>query len=105
MKNEKELDKKLIEKISYKNYTDKELMNIDVDAKHLENAFSSLDYYKSMKPLPLLQKQILYLLVVDGYSIKQVAKILNIKKIQVTRLKKQAIKTFKKNLRKNRGEK
>lgn len=76
------------------------LDNIDVSYKTPENAFSNIKHYKAMKQVEEKQKQALYLLTVEEYSLKKVAKILNTTTKDVIRLKKKAIKSFKKNLKK-----
>lgn len=95
-----ELDVKLVEKISFKNYTGIEFANIDLDSEHPENAFSDEKYYKAMKDIPRQQKKALYLLAVEGLSIKQVAKMLNVTQEKVIELKDLAIEKFKKNYKK-----
>lgn len=95
----KHLDVKLVDKISFKSYTGIEFANIDLDSNHPENAFTDIRYYNAMKDIPLEQKKILYLLVVEGLSIKQVSKIFKITPDEVINLKELAIKNFKKNLK------
>lgn len=96
----KELDVKLVEKISFKNYTGIEFANIDLDSNHPENAFDDVKYYKAMKDIPLKQKKALYLLAVEGLSIKRVAKLLDVTQNEVLELKDIAIKKFKENYKK-----
>ena len=97
---QKKLNKKLIDKISYKNYKENDFIELDVDSNHQEKAFTDFKYYKAMEEVSLLQKKALFLLTVYGFRIKQVAKMLNVSEKVVTKLKKQAIKNFKKNLKK-----
>lgn len=91
-----------ITKISYKNYllTNNNLEDIDVDINHLENIFYNENYYKAMKIVPLKQRQILYLLFVKEYTIDEVAKMLKTTSSNINKLKQNAIRNFKKNLKK-----
>lgn len=41
--------------------TDKEFMDIDVDAIHLENAFNDPKHYAAMKKLNIREKEVLFL--------------------------------------------
>lgn len=95
-----------ISKLSFEKYLSKQensFDNLDVDYKHPENAFSNPKYYKAMKRVPIIQKQALYLLVVDALTSNEVAKILNTTPRNVNYLKGQAIINFKKNLEKLDG--
>lgn len=94
------MNKNLIKKILYENYTKNEFTDIDVSAEHPENAFEDKKYYQAMKQVPILQKRVLYLIEVCGYSNKQVSKMLNIKVKKIIKLKKQAIRNFITNLKK-----
>ncbi len=93
-------NKYILKRFKYKNYMKNQFAEIDVDAEHLENAFEDKQYYKAMKQVPIIQKRILYLVEVCGYSYKQVARMLNIKVKKVIKLKKQAIRNFRENLKK-----
>lgn len=91
---------KLLDKITYKNYTGNEFTNVDLDEEHIENAFANEKYYYAMKNIPLLEKKVLYWLIVRELSIKQVSKILKKAPNEIITLKKQAIIHFKNNLSK-----
>lgn len=94
------LSEEHIAKSSFLNYLLKEnsLENIDVSYSEPEKVFSNYQYYIAMKKVPLKQKQALYLLVVDEYTVNEVSKILNTSTDNVYKLKQLAIKNFKKNL-------
>lgn len=94
-----------INKISYKNYllNINEIDNIDVDINHLENIFHNEKYCKAMKKIPLKQRQVLYLLFVEEYTTKEVAKYFHTTTNNVNKIKQNAIKNFKKNLEELNG--
>lgn len=87
-----------INKISYKNYllNINEIDNIDVDINHLENIFHNEKYCKAMKKVPLKQRQVLYLLFVEEYTTKEVAKYFHTTTDNINKIKQNAIKNFKK---------
>lgn len=87
-----------INKISYKNYllNINEIDNIDVDINHLENIFHNEKYCKAMKKVPLKQRQVLYLLFVEEYTTKEVAKYFHTTTNNINKIKQNAIKNFKK---------
>lgn len=102
-----ELSDKQINKLSYKNYLQRntdEIDNIDVDINHLENIFHNERYYKAMKKVPLKQRQVLYLLVVKEYNLREVAEILKTTTSNISKLKRNAINNFKKNLEEQNGQ-
>lgn len=94
-----------INKISYKNYllNINEIDNIDVDINHLENIFHNEKYCKAMKKIPLKQRQVLYLLFVEEYTTKEVAKYFHTTTNNINKIKQNAIKNFKKNLEELNG--
>ena len=94
-----------IHKISYKNYllNTSEIDNIDVDINHLENIFHNEKYCKAMKKVPLKQRQVLYLLFVEEYTTKEVAKYFHTTTDNINKIKQNAIKNFKKNLEELNG--
>ena len=94
-----------INKISYKNYllSTNEIDNIDVDINHLENIFHNEKYCKAMKKVPLKQRQVLYLLFVEEYTTKEVAKYFHTTTDNINKIKQNAIKNFKKNLEELNG--
>lgn len=91
---------KLLDKITYKNYTGNEFSNVDLDEEHIENAFANEKYYYAMKNIPLIEKKVLYWLIVRELGVKQVSKILNKTPNEILTLKNQAINHFKENLSK-----
>lgn len=93
---------RILDRISFKNYTeDEELNNLDLDAKHLEKAFTNKKYYLAMLNVPKKEKEVLYYIVVQNYSLNKTSKIMNLSKTEILRLKKQAIEHFKENLKKS----
>ena len=89
-----------IRKISFKNYllNNNELEDIDVNINHLENIFHNEKYCKAMKKVSLKQRQVLYLLFVEEYNTKEVAKYFQTTTDNINKIKRKAIKNFKKNL-------
>ncbi len=71
-----------------------------IDINHLENIFNNKTYYKAMKKVPLLEKKVLYLNICENEDLDTICNILKLSKKQVTRLRKNAIKHFRENLRK-----
>ena len=99
-KEQKKFNSKLLEKLTLRKFSNE----LDVNSEQPEKAFSSLEYYKAMKEVPLNQKKALYLLVVCEFSLLQVAKMLNKKPSDILSLSLLAIKNFKTNLRKGNEE-
>lgn len=96
-----ELSDKQINKLSYQNYLQNnidEIDNIDVDINHLENIFHNERYFEAMEKVPLKQRQVLYLLVVKQYNLSDVAEIFKTTTSNISKLKRKAINNFKKNL-------
>jgi|GEM_PF-2442204 sigma-70, region 4 len=101
-----ELSDKQINKLSYQNYLQNnidEIDNIDVDINHLENIFHNERYFEAMKKVPLKQRQVLYLLVVKQYNLSDVAEIFKTTTSNISKLKRKAINNFKKNLENKNG--
>lgn len=72
MKNfEKISTKEYFDKESIKNYTGNEFDDIDLNAEHIENAFTNEKYYSSMKLLPLQEKKVLYYSVIENYPLRK----------------------------------
>ncbi|MGN1299456.1 MAG: hypothetical protein ACI4UE_05715 [Candidatus Scatovivens sp.] len=86
-----------IEKL-IKKYTDEKLLSYSIDLDHIEKVFTNEKYYKAMKRVPTLEKKVLYLIAVEEYKPSEVAYLLNKRTEQIRKLKKRAIKHFKKNL-------
>lgn len=81
-------------------YTEEDFNDIDVNAEHLEKAFTNKKYYLAMKPLHLEEKQVLYYSIVKNYPLSRISKIMNLSKNEILKLKEKAITNFKKNLKK-----
>ena len=111
IKYQKELDrnKRLsdtdIIKASYKNYllNNDSFEDIDVDINHLENIFHNEKYCIAMRNVPLRQRQVLYLLFIKEYTIDEVAKMFKTTSSNINKLKQNAIRNFKENLKKLEG--
>lgn len=71
-----------------------------VDKNHLENIFTNEIYYKAMKDIPKIEKQILYFCIYDSKPLDEVCKILKMSKIEIIKLKSLAMKHFKENVEK-----
>ena len=83
-----------------KKHTDEKLIGFDMDLEHIERVFKNKKYYKAMKRVPTLEKKVLYLIAVEEYTPSEVGYLLNKRTEQIRKLKKRAIKHFKKNLEK-----
>ena len=70
----------------------------DITANNFENIFTTEIYYKSMKNLPVLEKQILYLYFYDNKTLNEICKILKRSKSENVKLKSLAISHFKENV-------
>lgn len=95
------LNETTIQKVSLNNYLEKEINNldeIDIDYVHLDKAFTNPQYYRAMKAIPLQQKRILYLSIIENLSVHEIANILNIAPNKVRRLLRSGVKNFKINL-------
>ena len=68
------------------------------NGKTLENAFTAKTYRKAMKDIPQIEKDVLYLCVIECKSLNEVCKELNKSKCEVLLLKESAKNHFKKNL-------
>lgn len=82
--------------------------NFDFKIAHLEEVFSNEKYKRAMKNLKYEEKEVLYYIAIEEYSIKELAKKLNKSKRKIRNIKKNAIEHFKKNLKessKKGGEK
>ena len=80
--------------------TEENFDDLDVDYKHLENAFTNKKYYLAMKTLSLQEKQVLYYLAIENYSLKKTSILMNLSQNKVLKLKETAISNFKRNLKK-----
>lgn len=76
-------------------------MKKDFDFKivHLEDILTNEKYKQAMKNLKYEEKEVLYYLAVEEYSVKELSKWLNISKRKVRKRKKNAIEHFKHNLK------
>lgn len=82
----------------YQNKENLESDELDNDYKYPERVFTKNKHYIAMKKVPKIQKEVLYLLVVDKLRIEEVAMKFKLKEESVYRMKKLAIENFKKNL-------
>ena len=60
--------------------TDKDFEDIDVDALHLENAFNDPKHYIAMKKIKKIEKEVLFLSILENLSDFEIAKELKISK-------------------------
>ncbi len=68
---EKTSTEEYFDKEALKNYTGNEFDDIDLNAEHIENAFTNKKYYLSMKLLPLQEKKVLYYSVIENYPLRK----------------------------------
>ena len=78
--------------------TDKDFEDIDVDALHLENAFNDPKHYIAMKKIKNIEKEVLFLSILENLSDFEIAKELKISKEEVAKIKQSAISNFENNL-------
>lgn len=76
--------------------------NFDYKIAHLEEILTNYKYKQALKNLKYEEKQILYYLAVEEYSVKELSKKLNLSKRKIRKIKKNAIEHFKTNLDKIR---
>ena len=76
--------------------------NFDYKIAHLEDILTNDKYKQALKNLKYEEKQILYYLAVEEYSVKELSKKLNLSKRKIRKIKKNAIEHFKTNLDKIR---
>ena len=76
--------------------------NFDYKIAHLEEILTNDKYKQALKNLKYEDKQILYYLAVEEYSVKELSKKLNLSKRKIRKIKKNAIEHFKTNLDKIR---
>lgn len=93
-------DKLEIEKELYQQSMREKNIEKCVDRNHLENIFTNEIYYKAMKDIPKIEKQILYFCIYDSKPLNEICKILKISKTEIIKLKSLAIKHFKENVEK-----
>ena len=86
-------------KKSIKKQTKEKGINCSIDLEHIEDVFTNKSFYRAMKKVPIIEKKVLYLIAVEEYLPDEVAYLLNLKTRQVKKLKRKAIKHFKKNLK------
>ena len=76
--------------------------SFDYKIAHLEEILTDDKYKQALKNLKYEEKQILYYLAVEEYSVKELSKKLNLSKRKIRKIKKNAIEHFKTNLDKIR---
>lgn len=72
--------------------------NFDYKIAHLEDILTNDNYKKALKSLKYEEKEILYYIAVEEYSVKELSKKLNLSKRKIRKIKKNAIEHFKTNL-------
>ena len=78
--------------------TDKDFEDIDVDALHLEKAFKDPKQYIAMKKIKNIEKEVLFLSILENLSDFEIAKELKISKEEVAKIRQSAISHFENNL-------
>ena len=96
LKDNKEIEKELYQKYLRANETKEKY----VDSEHLENIFTNEIYYRAMKEIPKIEKQILYMSVYEYRTLNEICKILKKTKREVKDLREKAVKHFKENVKK-----
>lgn len=76
--------------------------NFDYKIAHLEDILTNDEYKQALKNLKYEEKEILYYIAVEEYSVKELSKKLNLSKRKIRKIKKNAIEHFKTNLDKIR---
>lgn len=76
--------------------------NFDYKIAHLEDILTNDEYKQALKNLKYEEKEILYYLAVEEYSVKELSKKLNLSKRKIRKIKKNAIEHFKTNFDKIR---
>lgn len=96
LKDNKEIERELYQKfLRTKEETEKY-----VDSEHLENVFTNEIYYRAMKEIPKIEKQILYLSVYEYKTLNEICKTLKKTKREVKDLREKAVKHFRENIQK-----
>lgn len=96
LKDNKEIERELYQKfLRTKEETEKY-----VDSEHLENVFTNEIYYRAMKEIPKIEKQILYLSVYEYKTLNEICKTLKKTKREVKDLRENAVKHFRENIQK-----
>ena len=80
LKDNKEIEKELYQKYLRANKTKEKY----VDSEHLENIFTNEIYYRAMKEIPKIEKQILYMSVYEYRTLNEICKILKKTKRRLT---------------------
>ena len=76
--------------------------NFDYKIAHLEDILTNDEYKQALKNLKYEEKEILYYIAVEEYSVKELSKKLNLSKRKIRKIKKNAIEHFKTNFDKIR---
>lgn len=86
------------------NYLEERKMknNFDYKIAHLEDILTNDNYKNALKSLKYEEKEILYYIAVEEYSVKELSKKLNLSKRKIRKIKKNAIEHFKTNFDKIR---
>lgn len=73
--------------------------SFDFKIAHLENVLSNKTYRKAMRTLTYEEKEILYFLAIEEFTIKELAKKLGVSTRAIRKRKRKAINHFQKNLK------
>lgn len=94
-------DRRKIDKEIYQRYLKCEKKGIEnIDYRYLENVFTNEIHYKAMKELPLKEKQVLYVVVVEASDLEKACDEMKMSKTEIIEIKTQAINRFKENVKK-----
>ena len=94
-------DKKRIDKEIYKDYLRNENKGVEnVGYKHLEEVFTNEIHYEAMKKLPLIEKQALFVAVLECSDLEKACSDMKMTKTEVIEIKTKAINHFKDNVKK-----
>lgn len=94
-------DRRKIDKEIYQRYLKGEKKGIEnIDYRYLENVFTNEIHYKAMKELPLKEKQVLYVVVVEASDLEKACDEMKMSKTEIIEIKTQAINRFKENVKK-----
>ena len=94
-------DKRKIDKEIYQRYLKGEKKGIEnVDYRYLENVFTNEIHFKAMKELPLKEKQVLYVVVVEASDLEKACDEMKMSKTEIIEIKTKAINRFKANVKK-----
>lgn len=94
---------KIIDSFQYQNFLRKNLIDTkekNITPKHFENIFTNEIYYRAMKNLLPIEKEILYLAFYENYSLQEICKITKKSKTEIIILKNNTLNKLKQNYNK-----